>query len=190
VDILTEGLTVHPADALATALDRVAGLLAVLGDLYNPRTDNFSGGNEFVVHAIATASSLAIEARGALSDLHSSCDLTLIAPSDANFGAEAVPIPNVAPIEEPATLEPLNWTVDRSATRQAAAPAPAQAAPVAPLSEQDHFAKSYLELLRKLTAAEVFASEQQALSVPGSGTELLPLLRGLREEFQKMHNAG
>jgi hypothetical protein len=54
--------------------------------------------------------------------------------------------------------------------------------------KQEQFAQSYLELLRKLTAAEVFAAEQQALSAPGAAPELLPLLRGLREEFQKMHN--
>jgi hypothetical protein len=55
--------------------------------------------------------------------------------------------------------------------------------------EEEPFAQSYLELLRKLTAAEVFAAEQQALSVPGTSPELLPLLRSLREDLQKIHSA-
>jgi hypothetical protein len=187
VDILTDRDLVHPADALATALDRVSGLLAVLGDLYNPRSDNFSGGNEFVVHALSTASSLAIDARSALSDLHNNCDLTLITAVDienVTEAASAEPVTDVAAAELP--LEPLKWTIDRGLNRAEAAPTVA----VPPVSEQDHFAKSYLELLRKLTAAEVFASEQQALAAPGSTTDLLPLLRGLREDFQKMHKAG
>ncbi len=188
---MTDRDLVHPADALATALDRVSGLLAVLADLYNPRPDHFSGGNEFVMHALSTASSLAVEARGALSDLHSNCDLTLIAPVDSDDVSETANGPDIEPVAESASvekpLEPLKWTIDRGISRadvEAALPLPA------PVSEQDQFAKSYLELLRKLTAAEVFASEQQALAAPGSSTDLLPLLRGLREDFQKMHNVG
>jgi hypothetical protein len=188
VDILTDRDLLHPADALATALDRVSGLLAVLGDLYNPRSDNFSGGNEFIMHALSTASSLTVEARGALSDLHNNCDLTLIMPADIQDVTGAPSVPDVEPVSDAATVElpvePLKWTIDRGVNRSEAAPA------AAAVSEQDHFAKSYLELLRKLTAAEVFASEQQALAAPGSTTDLLPLLRGLREDFQKMHKAG
>jgi hypothetical protein len=190
VDILTDRDLLHPADALATALDRVSGLLAVLGDLYNPRSDNFSGGNEFIMHALSTASSLAVEARGALSDLHNNCDLTLIVPADNQDVTEAAIVPDVEPVRDSASvelpIEPLKWTIDRGGDR--ADVAPKVAAPT--VSEQDHFAKSYLELLRKLTAAEVFASEQQALAAPGLATDLLPLLRGLREDFQKMHKAG
>ncbi len=190
MDILTDRDLVHPADALATALDRVSGLLSVLGDLYNPRSDNFSGGNEFVVHALSTASSLAIDARSALSDLHQNCDLTLITSVElddvteaASVVADVEPVADATAVDLPA--EPLKWTIDRGLNRAEVAP---EVAP--PVSEQDHFAKSYLELLRKLTAAEVFASEQQALAAPGSTTDLLPLLRGLREDFQKMHKAG
>ena len=183
---------VHPADALATALDRVSGLLAVMADLYNPRSDNFAGGNEFVMHALSTASSLTVDARGALSDLHSNCDLTLMAPADSADVEMNANVPDVGPAPVEVPVEPMKWTIDRGVTRAEAAPAPEpvpQPEPT-PISEQDHFAKSYLELLRKLTAAEVFASEQQALAAPGSSTDLLPLLRGLREDFQKMHNVG
>ena len=53
--------------------------------------------------------------------------------------------------------------------------------------EQEFVAKTYLELLRKLTAAEIFAAEQQALSMPGTSRELLPLLQSLREDIEKIH---
>ena len=189
---MTDRDLVHPADALATALDRVSGLLAVLADLYNPRSDHFSGGNEFVMHALSTASSLAVEARGALSDLHSNCDLTLVAQADTDeideVASVAETVAEAVATEPP--VEPLKWTIDRGISRADAAPVEVAPPLSAPVSEQDQFAKSYLELLRKLTAAEVFASEQQALAAPGSSTDLLPLLRGLREDFQKMHNVG
>ncbi len=168
VQILKDEELVHPADALAIALERVSGLLAVLGDLYNGSIDNFSGGNSFVVHGLSTAFSLVTEAQGALNDLHFSCDLTMLDHPD--LGEMELPI---APVAVPVVQ------VD------------AEAAPEPVHKEQalqEQFAQSYLELLKKLTAAEVFASEQQALSASGSGTELLPLLRGLREEFQKLHN--
>ena len=178
---------VHPADALALALDRAAGLLSVLSDLYNPSHDSFASGNGFVMHGMSTASILLSDARAALLDLHEGCDLVLRdTASEAEMVARHQVDESIATFTR-ATPEPA-WT-DTAAVEPAAPQTdyrPAQA----PVSEQEHFAKSYLELLKKLTAAEVFASEQQALSIPGSGTDLLPLLRGLREDFQKMHNVG
>ncbi len=53
----------------------------------------------------------------------------------------------------------------------------------------EQFAKTYLELLQKLTAAEIFATEQQALSPNQAHQQpLLPLLRSLRQDIQKLHN--
>jgi hypothetical protein len=191
--MLTDKELAHPADALATALDRVSALLGVLGDFYNPSSDNFAGGNSFVMYSMATAQTLVADARNALGDLHNNCDLTLLSPSTleevvATVSAAAV-TPAVVPPPVEAPVEPLSWKVEQRATVAEAQPAAVVPAP-SPASEQDQFAKSYLELLRKLTAAEVFASEQQALAAPGSTPELLPLLRGLREDFQKMHNVG
>jgi hypothetical protein len=175
---------VHPADALALALDRAAGLLSVLSDLYNPSKDSFASGNGFVMHGMTTASSLLSDARAALLDLHEGCDLVMRDTGSETDMSEPLQDDDSTVSFTRATPEPA-WTVAEPAASQT----DYKAAPAA-VSEQDHFAKSYLELLKKLTAAEVFASEQQALSVPGSGTDLLPLLRGLREDFQKMHNAG
>ena len=72
-------IVVHPADALAVALDRASRLLAVLTELYDANRDGFVGGNAFVVHGFSTASELIDEAGRALADLHDKCDLTLLA---------------------------------------------------------------------------------------------------------------
>jgi hypothetical protein len=185
VGILKDKELLHPADTLAIALDRVAGLLGVLTGLYNGSANSFSGGNSFVEHAISTASGLVDDAQAALSDLHYSCDLTMLEqPAQRPSVLQDVVVPE--PAEDVPEAE---MRFDRM---QAASVVQESAVivvpPVQESREQVQFAKSYLELLKKLTAAEVFASEQQALSAPGSATELLPLLRGLREEFQKMHN--
>jgi hypothetical protein len=175
---------VHPADALALALDRAAGLLAVLGDLYNPTQDSFASGNGFVMHGMNTASTLLSDARSALLDLHEGCDLVLKDDTQISVGLQPE-----AETEEPvvafsrATAEPSWVAAENTALHSNVEPKPSS-------SDQEHFAKTYLDLLKKLTAAEIFASEQQALAAPGTGTDLLPLLRGLREDFQKMHRAG
>ncbi len=175
MEILKDEELVHPADALAIALERASSLLDVLGNLYNGPADNFSGGNGFVIHALSTASTLLGDAQGALSDLHFSCDLTMLDHPDQ--GEMILPLDDEKFEADAAVVSP----EPRSTFAEP------EASPVQ-LQQQEQFARSYLELLKKLTAAEVFASEQQALSMPGQSHDLLPLLRGLREEFQKMHN--
>jgi hypothetical protein len=180
---LKEEIQVHPADVLAKALERASGVLGVLGQLYETDQDSFVSGNAFVAHAISTSSALIAEAKTALEDLHYSCDLTVlnsVADSETviemNFGENASP-PTVAEVVIP--------------TEQFETQPEPQAAEVTTASppQEEQIAQTYLELLRKLTAAEVFAAEQQALSVPGASTQLLPLLRSLREDLQKIHSA-
>jgi hypothetical protein len=172
---------VHPADELAEALDRASALISVLGSLYNSKTDAFSGGNSFVMHAFGAATSLMDDARKALSDLHFGCDLTLLDyPDRSDIVIETMSHAKAAQEESaPVAREPVvssNESADMSDPPQRDA-------------KSEQTAKSYLELLKKLTAAEVFAAEQQALSVPGASPELLPLLRSLREDLQKIHSA-
>jgi hypothetical protein len=206
VEILEDDNLVHPADSLAAALDRAVGLLATVVDLYDARAENFVGGIPFIVHALSTTGGLMADARTALNDLHYSCDLTLLdyPEADSEFHEDAdadadADAPMPMPLHEP-TPEPEAQPIAASSeTFQMPAPAVEEVVAAPPVAEavasladapekQEQFAQSYLELLRKLTAAEVFAAEQQALSAPGSAPELLPLLRGLREEFQRMHS--
>jgi hypothetical protein len=201
VEILNDDNLVHPADALAAALDRASGLLATLVELYDTHREAFVGGNPFVVHALSTTGTLMEDARSALSDLHYACDLTLIEMPHAEE-EEPLPMPELKSAFESEPVTPFaeqeqepelvaEEMPDVAAPAQAPMPSPMAAESAPPddgSGRQEPFAQSYLELLRKLTAAEVFAAEQQALSAPGAAPELLPLLRGLREEFQKMHN--
>ena len=175
---MTDTNSKHPADALSLALDRSVGLLASVGDLYDPSHERFTGGEAFVAHALATVSALIVDAKEALSDLHFCCDLTLLDTPDQR--AMTMDLGHEVHADMPADVEILEPAAMQHDFIEAVDAAPAH---------DDEFAQSYLELLRKLTAAEVFAAEQQALSVPGSTTELLPLLKSLREDLQKLHSA-
>jgi hypothetical protein len=166
---LSSDTLAHPADKLATALNRASGLLMLLADLYTPADDSFSGGNAFVSHAVVTASDLLAEAKNALADLHYSCDLTLLDHPDQ-------------PHIDLSLIQPVESTIKTENAETSVAPAVAEQNP-------DDYAKSYLELLQKLTDAEVFAAEQHALAAPGSSPDLLPMLRSLREDLKKLHNA-
>jgi hypothetical protein len=181
---------VHPADALSKALDRTSGLLSVLTDLYETQSESFSGGNPFVVHALSTAAMLVAEARKSLNDLHYSCDLTLL----DHPGQGDMVLDSGRPVTTSETtnshVEPVRMSGETSDTEAVEIPIQsARAVETARDEKHEEFAESYSELLKKLTAAEVFAAEQQALSVPGASPELLPLLRSLREDLQKIHSA-
>lgn len=173
---LKEETQVHPADVLAKALERASGLLGVLSQLYDADREVFSGGNSFVVHALATSSALVGEAKDALSDLHYSCDLTLLNNSADTETVIEMSFADRAPMESQLDDFVSVGTVET------------QTEDLAP-QQEEQVAQTYLELLRKLTAAEVFAAEQQALSVPGSSPQLLPLLQSLREDLEKIHTA-
>jgi hypothetical protein len=168
----------HPADALAIALDRASGLLGTLGQLFDPTAETFSGGNSFVAHALATTGSVVEDARKALEDLKYSCDLTLIdfPPNSDSVIEMSFQVDN----SKNATDAADKTLVEKQFSQSDFAPPP---------FEKEQVAQTYLELLEKLTAVEVFAAEQQALSVPGTGNDLLPLLRSLREDIQKINTA-
>jgi hypothetical protein len=175
---LTDNIQTHPADFLANRLEKVSGLARTLGDLYVPDSESFAAGNSFIAHGLVAISTLLNDAQMSLEDLHSVCDLSVkTMPAQAPVVEAPMVFPPVTESWSPETNVEVSEPMD-SATDFAF---------VQPVLEDDQFAQSYLELLRKLTAAEVFAAEQQALAPPGSGQNLLPLLRSLREEFQKLH---
>lgn len=166
-------IVVHPADALAVALDRASGLLAVLTDLYDENRQSFAGGNSFVVHGFSTARELIDEAGRALADLHDKCDLTLL--------AEAGRTPEPAVAVKPAAAPPV-------------ARHPAIVAAVATLAEGAKppaaVTKNYREFLDKITKAETLASPAAPAGSPVSESELLPMLKALRKEVEKYSGTG
>jgi hypothetical protein len=185
---LTEDHQVHPADALAQHLDRVTGLVRTLGDLYAPHSESFATGNGFIAHGLVAVSTLLNDAQGALENLHQLCDLR-INPTPPLAETEDGPVDSAAADEEPLVfpVAESKWHENEPVIAETVAEKHEAPTPRVQTEQDDQFAQSYLELLRKLTAAEVFAAEQQALAPPGSGQNLLPLLRSLREEFQKLH---
>jgi hypothetical protein len=186
---LTDDLQVHPADVLAQQLDRVTGLIRTMGELYSPQHESFATGNGFIAHGLVAISTLLSDAQGALENLHQVCDLRMTSEVTRSE-KDIAPTDPVAEDDEPMIFPPEDqlWPQDDMTAPEAEAVDDTTVAVASELPAQDdQFAQSYLELLRKLTAAEVFAAEQQALAPPGSGQNLLPLLRSLREEFQKLH---
>ena len=185
---MTDDLQVHPADVLAQQLDRVTGLVRTLGELYSPQQENFATGNGFIAHGLVAVSTLLVDAQNALESLHQVCDLRMTTAATQSETRTA-PLDATAEDEEPLVFPPdeQSWQQDVRVVADATEDTAAELSSLSPVAQDDEFAQSYLELLRKLTAAEVFAAEQQALAPPGSGQNLLPLLRSLREEFQKLH---
>jgi hypothetical protein len=171
---------VHAAEVLARQIDRVSGLLRTLGDLYAPTTESFAAGNSFVAHGLMAAGSLLEEAHGALEQL--------TVTAEAQFAEPPTPpiVYDDTQQDQPMVFPPIE-SLELGQHSESATIHLVSNEPSATVVRDDEFAQSYLELLRKLTAAEVFAAEQQALAPPGTGQNLLPLLRSLREEFQKLH---
>jgi hypothetical protein len=180
---LTEDIQVHPADTLAQQLDRASSLVRTLADLFAPKSASFATSNSFIAHGLEEAATLIHEAHNALEALHHVCDLRIL-DAEIEVPEPALEDSQIETEDQPMVFPPseqLSWSVAQK-------PVPSPEAKVDKRPEDDQFAQSYLELLRKLTAAEVFAAEQQALTAPGTGGQnLLPLLRSLREEFQKLH---
>ena len=176
---MTEQAQKHPADSLALALQRSSGLLMSVGELFESDRERFAGGEAFVAHAISTVAEMLVEARNALADLHYACDLTLLEPTQSDQVETQIEVAEDVANDDDVT-EPEHVYVpeiEKAAVNMQA-----------PAANSDEFAQSYLDLLNKLTAAEVFAAEQQALSAPGTRPDLLPLLKSLREDLQKIHN--
>ena len=185
---MTDDLQVHPADVLAQQLDRVTGLVRTLGDLYSPDHESFATGSGFIAHGLVAVSTLLADAQGALDNLHEVCDLQIRTSSvmtETHIASDDTVVAENEPMVFPPT--DLDWQREEQSPVQMAVEASESSGLQTQNDQGDEFVQSYLELLRKLTAAEVFAAEQQALAPPGSGQNLLPLLRSLREEFQKLH---
>ncbi len=162
--------------ALAAAINRASGLLNAVGDLYTASSDAFSGGNAFTAHAVATAQGLLADAASAMTDLYEAMDeraATLEADRQVLEEALASAQAQVAahlPVDE-------SMHVDQLALAE-------HAAPVAdhPADLRESFVESYQELLRKVTAVEVFAADQE-----NRAEDVLPLVQSLREQLQELN---
>lgn len=175
----------HPADELALALQRVNSLLATLSGMFDGGRDRFAVPTPYLKSSVDAAAALVEQAQFALDDINAYCDLTLLPARHADELTSG-------------SDEEVELSVDEAAENEGEILAGETinfedhdetiAAPATTVADEK-IAQSYQELLRKLTAAEIFAVEQQALSPPGTQMPLLPLLRSLREDLRKIHAA-
>lgn len=135
--------------------------------------------DQFVLQAVAAVEGFVSDARTAYLDMCNTCDLGMTAQAAPEMAKHQAVQPDY-PRAETAILPPL----------------PPLPIPVSEVQVQHHHAispetraASYDELMRKLTAAEVFAAERTA-SEPGRAANALgPLLKSLRADFEKIHAA-
>lgn len=203
VDTRDDGDTrdgVHPVDDMRTTLTRLSSLLETLTGFYDAGRERFAVNESFVQHALLACDQFCTQARRSLGTLEDGYDLR---PLSVSTQSDLLPM-DLHAAEQAATADASQAVEDESFTSRfsfnggdyqepaevaAEAPVADTRMPAAPPEQDSEYAQSYLELLRKLTAAEIFAVEQQALAPPGTQHQLLPLLRSLREDFQKLHTS-
>jgi hypothetical protein len=159
----------HPADALGLALTRAEGVLAALVGCHDETRGGFVVADQFVLQSIAAVEGFIGEARSAYVDVCARCDLSLtgedaLAPMPG-FAEE--PHPPIQPLQDTDVLPQLSSVQT---------------------SELPSVAKSYDELLRKLTAAEIFAAER-GVAPADQTSALLPLLKSLRQDLERLRAA-
>lgn len=186
----------HPADALGVALVRATGVLSALTACQDSSRGNFAVSDQFLVQAVTVLEGFVNDARNAYFDVCSNCDLSLTGPSPSrarNYSAPRQPDP-IELQEEQAIFVPeppvaVQATLpDLYAIREAIEAAPKTAPYPAGPQGMDDVATSYDDLLRKLTAAEIFASERN-LSSAEQNSPLLPLLKSLRQDLERFRAA-
>lgn len=189
----------YDLEALGSALNRASGVLLAVGELYSPQDDSFSGGNAFAAHALTTAHGLLVEASQALSSLYAKIlergeyDAQMVSDRAAlqeelahlrqqagavtqDQNSRAGPLAAVAALED----QSYGW---RNLAQTGERPAENAAETV---STNEGFARSYQELLEKVTAVEVFANDHDMQAALEVQKRLLPLVEGLREELKKL----
>jgi hypothetical protein len=188
-------------EALDAAIGRASGVLGTVGDLYSPTDERFHGGNSFTAHAVTTAHGLLIEAGAAISVLYEA--LAARAETEAQNTAMHVVVADPAEVHAPVTAAPIVASPHTVDGVQPLAPSPSApeadvlrwpaAAPAGPVPIAEHnaqngagFAQSYEELLRKITAVEVLATQQGYDAESESHREMLPLVQSLKEELLRL----
>ncbi len=159
--------THHPADKLALALTRASGIVASVANCFSEHDDNFAVNAVFIAHALRTVDTFILEAGTALNNLNRDYDLS-IPRAELEKPVVSEPVVDVAPLTE-------DYEDDDLANSNV---------PDIHFTEQ---ARTYDELLRKVTAAEVFAATQDA-SEAQNKNDLVPLLTSLKEDLLRLRS--
>lgn len=181
--------TTDPMDQLGTALMRATGLLSALSACQDPSRSAFALPEPFVMQAVNALEGFINEARNAYFDL---CTVAasegVVAPagSGPNLAARHADTEHGAVEDAPGrNMETTLPDVFRLRRLETAA-----SHEVRPPAD-DHggaFVESYEALLRKLTAAEIFATERGFVE-DDRGGPLLPLLQSLRRDIERLRAA-
>ena len=202
--------TEHPATTLVSAIERLQVMLRSLSTFYDQPRDAFALQPNFMMLSLGVAETSADQAQEALAAIMQHCDLTLLPAMVDQETDESLEKPVLATVEaglsDTGSANDYNVSTADELPEEYSNEAPdntdtatvqiyelhseaLQAATPLKSGPNEQFARTYLELLQKLTAAEIFATEQQALSPNQSQQQpLLPLLRSLRQDIQKLHN--
>lgn len=177
----------HAIEVLGTALMRATGVLSALTACQDPSKGNFALSGPFVLQAITALEGFVNDARNAFFDI--------CAAGEQNVSKTSPRAAAPAPLAEPAdpgvfvTPEPPGaigvlpdfYEIRRRESEQGQ-PGPAH------YQSTDEIALTYDALLRKVTAAEVFAVEQ-GMGEDERNNPLLPLLKSLRNDLERIRAA-
>lgn len=176
-------------DQLGTALMRASGILSALSACQDPARGTFAVPGPFLVQAITALEGFVNDARTAYIDLCAARE-----QREAKTPLQHAPQrPLVPPVAEPA--DPAVFVTSEPVAAPHELPGfyqlrhhDLQNLSLASSLDQDGFAQSYDALLRKLTAAEVFAAESNRIS-DEQNSPLLPLLKSLRHDLERIRAA-
>jgi hypothetical protein len=152
-------LTEHPADKMALALSRASGIVASVAHCFSDKSNDFAVTAAFIVHALKTVDTFIAEASGSLDDLNRDYDLT-------------VPKMDLPPIPQ----RPDGEDEDSSSF----------SANSNDVRGKDQIATTYDELLAKVTAAEVFAMDQDHTS--SGESDLVSVLNSLKADLLRLRS--
>jgi hypothetical protein len=159
---MNAGNTENTLSNLGLSLDRANAVLTTLAACYDSKSNKFVVTDEFVVQAIASIETFVGGAKKSLALLQN------VSAPEVEVSIQKL----IEPIQFP--QEPTRFEIGF-----AEEPVP---------TPQEH-ATSYDALLRKITAAEVFAAEGQSNANAAVNSALVPLLKSLRQDLQNLRVA-
>ncbi len=159
--------TEHPADRLALALSRASGIVASVAHCFSDRSNDFAVTGAFIAHALKTVDTFIGEANSSLTDLNRDFDLSMPKEEAALRSMNNIQgaVATLAPQDEIGAYE------DDASNR----------------FRDDGTARTYDELLAKVTAAEVFATSHESQSVTQQN-DLVPLLNSLKADLLRLRS--
>ena len=182
----------RPIDLIGTALMRATGVLAALTACQDADRGKFVLSDPFIMQAVSAVEGFIHEARNAYLVLCAEADMAGEVPPEARAERMA---PSVGVAEGDALFESAETAMPEG-NGQASSMLPGfyelrRRADFADRQvehenyEPEDFAVSYDGLLRKLTAAEVFAAER-SMTDEEANSPLLPLLKSLRHDLERL----